>query len=46
MSEHEIIVQALTIGDASMAESALRDHVAVQGDKFHQLVASFGKTSE
>ena len=46
MSEHEIIVQALTIGDASMAESALRNHVAVQGDKFHQLVASFGKTSE
>jgi len=46
MTEHEIIVQALTIGDASMAESALRNHVAVQGDKFHQLVASFGKTTE
>ena len=46
MSEHETIVQALTIGDASMAENALRNHVAVQGDKFHQLVASFNKTAE
>ena len=46
MSEHEMIVQALTIGDASMAENALRNHVAVQGDKFHQLVASFNKTTE
>ena len=46
MSEHEMIVQALTIGDDSMAENALRNHVAVQGDKFHQLVASFNKTAE
>jgi DNA-binding GntR family transcriptional regulator len=46
MSEHEMIVQALTIGDALMAENALRNHVAVQGDKFHQLVASFNKTAE
>ena len=46
MSEHEMLAQALTIGDASMAENALRNHVAVQGDKFHQLVASFNKTAE
>ena len=41
MSEHEIIVEALLNGDAHKAETTLRNHVAVQGDKFHQLVASF-----
>ncbi len=43
MSEHELIVEALLNGDASKAEATLRKHVAVQGDKFHQLVASFNK---
>ncbi|MEZ8006500.1 MAG: GntR family transcriptional regulator [Amylibacter sp.] len=41
MSEHEAIVEALSSGDAVGAECALRNHVSVQGDKFHQLVASF-----
>lgn len=41
MSEHEIIVEALLQGNACKAEATLREHVAVQGDKFHQLVASF-----
>ncbi len=44
MSEHEMIVEALSNGDAHTAEATLRKHVAVQGDKFHQLVASFGKS--
>lgn len=43
MGEHEDIVQALSDGDPKRAEECLRNHVAVQGDKFHQLVASFGK---
>jgi DNA-binding GntR family transcriptional regulator len=43
MSEHETIVEALINGDAHKAEATLRNHVAVQGDKFHQLVASFNK---
>tara|TARA_B100000768_G_C11015222_1_gene263760 strand:- start:176 stop:316 length:141 start_codon:yes stop_codon:yes gene_type:complete len=46
MSEHEITVKDLTIGDTSMAQSAFRNPVALQGDKLHQLVVSFGKTTE
>jgi len=38
MSEHEAIVTALTEGNAERASEALRDHVAVQGDKFFYLV--------
>ncbi|MFZ5962205.1 GntR family transcriptional regulator [Thalassococcus sp. BH17M4-6] len=40
MSEHETIVRALTDGDAALAADTLRSHVAVQGEKFHQLMAS------
>jgi len=40
MSEHIAIVTALQNGDAEQAANALRAHVAVQGEKFHQLVAS------
>ena len=38
MAEHETIVAALTEGDAESAANALRDHVAVQGEKFHRLM--------
>lgn len=40
MSEHVAIVTALEAGDGEAAAAALRDHVAVQGEKFHQLLAS------
>ena len=40
LNEHAVIVQALADGDAERAESALRDHVAVQGEKFRRLMAS------
>lgn len=40
MAEHELIVAALQEGDADKASDALRRHVAVQGEKFHQLMAS------
>ncbi|MEH6728755.1 MAG: GntR family transcriptional regulator [Hyphomicrobiales bacterium] len=40
MAEHESIVAALQDGDAEKASDALRRHVAVQGEKFHQLMAS------
>lgn len=43
MAEHELIVKALSSGDAELAESTLREHVSIQGNKFHQLIASFGK---
>lgn len=40
MSEHEIIVAALAEGDSVAAANALRNHVAVQGERFHSLMAS------
>ena len=40
MSEHSQILNALENGDAERAATVLRSHVAVQGEKFHQLVAS------
>lgn len=39
MAEHVAIVDALRKGDAEATAQALRDHVAVQGEKFHQLMA-------
>ncbi|WP_340108754.1 GntR family transcriptional regulator [Pikeienuella sp. HZG-20] len=39
MAEHEEIVAALKAGDETRADAALRRHVAVQGEKFHHLVA-------
>lgn len=43
MAEHELIVKALSNGDIALAEKTLREHVSIQGNKFHQLIASFGK---
>lgn len=43
MAEHELIVKALSNGDSALAENTLREHVSIQGNKFHQLIASFGK---
>ncbi|WP_434053769.1 MAG: GntR family transcriptional regulator [Roseibium sp.] len=40
MAEHEAIVAALAGGNPEEAASALRNHVAVQGEKFHNLMAS------
>ncbi|MFT7594050.1 MAG: DNA-binding GntR family transcriptional regulator [Paracoccaceae bacterium] len=40
MSEHEAIVSALRSGDCQLAETTLRGHVAIQGEKFHMLMAS------
>ncbi|EBA08649.1 GntR family transcriptional regulator [Sagittula stellata] len=40
MSEHEIIVAALAEGDSVAAANALRNHVAVQGERFQSLMAS------
>ncbi|MEO3414436.1 GntR family transcriptional regulator [Roseovarius sp. CAU 1744] len=45
MAEHEAIVQALDSGDAESAANALRSHVAVQGEKFHNLMASLKSAS-
>ncbi len=46
MAEHEAIVQALTDADPDRAAALLRDHVAVQGEKFHHLMASLKPAAE
>ncbi|WP_417838980.1 GntR family transcriptional regulator [Tritonibacter scottomollicae] len=45
MSEHEQIVRALEASKAEAAADALRNHVAVQGEKFHQLMATLKNTA-
>ncbi len=46
MSEHQDIVRALEDGLADDTANALRSHVAVQGEKFHNLMASLKNTTE
>jgi DNA-binding GntR family transcriptional regulator len=46
MEEHKAVVQALVRGDGEAAANALRDHVAVQGEKFHTLMASLKSAAE
>jgi DNA-binding GntR family transcriptional regulator len=46
MAEHEAIVVALEQGDGEAAASAVRAHVAVQGEKFHHLMASMRTAAE
>lgn len=46
MREHEQIVSALEAGDAQQAATAIRAHVAVQGEKFHHLMASLKTAAE
>ncbi|MEQ6204498.1 GntR family transcriptional regulator [Sulfitobacter sp. HNIBRBA2951] len=40
MSEHLAVLQFLKDGDAESVAKTLRAHVAIQGEKFHQLIAS------
>jgi DNA-binding GntR family transcriptional regulator len=46
MAEHEQIVTALEDGDGATAADAIRSHVAVQGEKFHHLMASLKTAAE
>ena len=39
-AEHDAIVAAIEGGDADRAARALHDHVIVQGDRFHDLIAA------
>jgi len=43
MQEHSEILSALQNGDADRVANVLRSHVAVQGEKFHQLIASLNR---
>lgn len=40
LAEHEAIVEAILAGDAKGAETRLREHVAIQGERFTDFVAS------
>ena len=40
MGEHEAVLQALKSGDPDHTANVLRAHVAIQGEKFHHLMAS------
>ncbi|WP_265517334.1 GntR family transcriptional regulator [Nitratireductor luteus] len=42
-SEHAAIVEAILAGDAEAARSHLRDHVAVQGDRFSDLISNLSR---
>ncbi len=39
-SEHDTIISAIRTGDQATAAAAMRNHVLVQGDRFHDLVAA------
>ncbi len=45
MEEHSLILKALTDGNAALAADTLRGHVAVQGEKFHDLLSSYEKSA-
>jgi len=40
MAEHRAVVEALERGDCEASANALRGHVAIQGEKFHSLMAN------
>ena len=46
MAEHEAVLSALEDGDGTRAADMIRDHVAVQGEKFHQLFAILKPAAE
>lgn len=46
MSEHRIIVDAVCDGDAQRAADAIRSHIAIQGEKFNDLVADLSGLNE
>lgn len=46
LAEHGAVIEALSAGDSASAGEALRNHVAVQGEKFHRLVNSLKPAAE
>lgn len=39
-AEHDTVVAAIRAGDPDAAAAAMRDHVVIQGDRFHDLLAA------
>lgn len=46
LTEHESILDALEQADAEACADALRGHVAIQGEKFHNLMATLKSAAE
>ncbi|WP_425073601.1 GntR family transcriptional regulator [Sagittula sp. S175] len=46
LAEHEAVLMALTDGDGPRAAEVMRAHIAVQGEKFHHLLASLKPAAE
>lgn len=45
-AEHAGIVEAILAGDAEAARTRLRGHIAVQGDRFGDLIANLGRQED
>jgi DNA-binding GntR family transcriptional regulator len=45
-AEHEQFMSALMIGDGEKASRALRDHVAIQGERFSDFIASLSQSRQ
>ena len=45
LAEHRRVLDALVAGDAETAATVLRDHVAIQGTKFNDLIVSYRRTA-
>ena len=45
-AEHDAVVTAIRAGDPDAAAEAMRDHVVVQGDRFHDLLAALRHEGE
>lgn len=45
MAEHRRILTALERGDAAAAQSELQSHIAVQGEKFNDLMAQYDRSA-
>lgn len=43
LAEHEAVVEAITAHDGARAADALRGHIAIQGERFGDLVASLSR---
>jgi len=46
MAEHKAIVDALEQGEPEEAVTALRNHVAIQGEKFHSLMSNLKRRTD
>ncbi|MEZ5875979.1 MAG: GntR family transcriptional regulator [Hyphomicrobiales bacterium] len=46
MEEHRAVFQAIRNGDPEAAATTIRQHVAIQGEKFHDLIASYNRAPQ